>query len=727
MRLVASCFLAFICCIMLAWPNHAAAIGTTPIGTEFTFQGKLTTGGAAIDGNVDLKFRLFDAATDGTQVGAELEALSVFVADGTFTVDLDFGSGAFVGGKRWLEIDVRHAGDPTYETLSPRQPIVPAPIAQIALNGGSSPFMFTGPDATFTDGNVGIGTTTPQSKLEVRGDSAWPLRVSGTTNAGIRLESDGTASSWAIYHDSSSDNLAFRDSTTGATRMSITGDNGNVGIGTTNPLSNLHIAPTSGSASFAMIGAGEPVGLSLAVGNNGLAIGKRDADGSNFEYLGRWTFDGKLGVGTDSPTAKLHISDPGNGGSIRISGDDPVISLENTGSGGRNYSIYALDGNLQLRDAVAGTPRLLINPTGNVGIGTTDPAGRLDVVGQTITDTLSVGSTAGSPTDLYVRSTLAGVDDAPALFSVNYNNLSALTEGLRLSNRNLTGAVGLGLLGGADNVTDLPKVYLGTFGGSGQNDFRIVTNNAGTMRDRLFIDGDNGNVGIGTTSPQAGLSVTKVNTQIDPTVMGVHLGMIPYADDSGAAVTIAGGAEGAQLRFYEIGGENANARLWYQPSTNDIRFDGGGLSKVSVPILEIRGGADIVEGFDTSHDEALEPGTVVVIDPENAGALMESAEAYDFKVAGVVSGANGVAPGIHLGQDDVMDGDTKVAMTGRVYVKCSAENGAIKPGTLLTTASLPGHAMAATDAARSNGAVIGKAMSSLDEGTGLVLVLVNLQ
>ncbi|MEZ6019171.1 MAG: hypothetical protein R3F17_03460 [Planctomycetota bacterium] len=115
------------------------------------------------------------------------------------------------------------------------------------------------------------------------------------------------------------------------------------------------------------------------------------------------------------------------------------------------------------------------------------------------------------------------------------------------------------------------------------------------------------------------------------------------------------------------------------------------------------------------------------IDPSTPGALCTSREAYDAKVAGVVSGAGGVEPGLHMGQEALMDGDTHVAMTGRVYVRCSAENGAIHPGDRLTTASLAGHAMKATDGARSDGAVLGKAMTSLEQGTGLVLVLVNLQ
>lgn len=143
--------------------------------------------------------------------------------------------------------------------------------------------------------------------------------------------------------------------------------------------------------------------------------------------------------------------------------------------------------------------------------------------------------------------------------------------------------------------------------------------------------------------------------------------------------------------------------------------------------VTIRGGADIVEGFDSICGTAWEPGTVLSIDPENPGMLTCSEGTYDRKVAGVVSGAGGVQPGLKLGQAGVLDGEILVAMTGRVYVKGSAENGAIEPGDLLTTAGLAGHAMKATNPELSNGSVIGKAMSSLEDGSGLVLVLVNLQ
>ena len=68
-----------------------------------------------------------------------------------------------------------------------------------------------------------------------------------------------------------------------------------------------------------------------------------------------------------------------------------------------------------------------------------------------------------------------------------------------------------------------------------------------------------------------------------------------------------------------------------------------------------------------------------------------------------------------------------MALGGRVYVKATVSNGPIKPGDMLTTSGTAGYAMRVSDYGRAQGAVIGKAMSSLDEGTGLVLVLVSLQ
>jgi hypothetical protein len=97
-------------------------------------------------------------------------------------------------------------------------------------------------------------------------------------------------------------------------------------------------------------------------------------------------------------------------------------------------------------------------------------------------------------------------------------------------------------------------------------------------------------------------------------------------------------------------------------------------------------------------------------------------------VAGIVSGADGVKPGLLMGQKGtVADGEHPVALTGRVYCKVDADFGAIEPGDLLTTSPTPGHAMKVSDHAQAQGAILGKAMTALEAGQGTVLVLVSLQ
>jgi hypothetical protein len=125
--------------------------------------------------------------------------------------------------------------------------------------------------------------------------------------------------------------------------------------------------------------------------------------------------------------------------------------------------------------------------------------------------------------------------------------------------------------------------------------------------------------------------------------------------------------------------------------------------------------------------EDIPKGSVVVIDDEPPGRLKLSREAYDTRVAGIVSGANGVNAGISLQQAGKFEAGQNVALSGRVYVQADASFGAIKPGDLLTTSDTPGHAMRVSDHGKAQGAILGKAMSPLSQGKGLVLVLVTLQ
>lgn len=145
-------------------------------------------------------------------------------------------------------------------------------------------------------------------------------------------------------------------------------------------------------------------------------------------------------------------------------------------------------------------------------------------------------------------------------------------------------------------------------------------------------------------------------------------------------------------------------------------------------ILEITGGADLAEPFSVTGQPSIEAGTVVAIDPDHAGQLKIAERAYDRTVAGIISGAGGIQPGMIMGQDGtIAQGEHPVALTGRVYCKVDASYGAIQAGDLLTTSDTPGYAMKVTNPGRAQGAIIGKAMTPLDGGKGLVLVLVSLQ
>ncbi len=106
-----------------------------PLGTAFTYQGRLNRDGAPFTGACNLRFGVYDAVSNGVQIGSTLTRTGVSVNDGLFTVaDLDFGSGVFAGEARWLEISVQCASDTVYVRLSPRQALAAAPYA-LALPG----------------------------------------------------------------------------------------------------------------------------------------------------------------------------------------------------------------------------------------------------------------------------------------------------------------------------------------------------------------------------------------------------------------------------------------------------------------------------------------------------------------------------------------------------------------------------------------------------------------
>ncbi len=310
------------------------------------------------------------------------------------------------------------------------------------------------------------------------------------------------------------------------------------------------------------------------------------------------------------------------------------------------------------------------------------------------------------------------------------------------------------------------EAYNSTSNGSAAE--MLITGYQGGNMPRLTINADNmsinGNLGVGTLAPTARVSGYGTGTGY-----GVYghtdtgYGVYGYTSSSttGTAVFADGAQYGVFAKSYTGNGaavyatnDNGNAIIGIN-NTNYAAIAGqcnnaggyggyfynsaGGIAlyvngNTSTKALTILGGADVAEPFDVSTSAsapsaAIEPGMVVTIDPEHQGALRVADTAYDTKVAGVISGANGLAPGMVLKSegDALANGEHPVAMTGRVWVWCDAGNGTIHAGDRLTTSATPGHAMRVDDASRAPGTVIGKAMTDLKEGKGLVLVLVNLQ
>jgi hypothetical protein len=275
----------------------------------------------------------------------------------------------------------------------------------------------------------------------------------------------------------------------------------------------------------------------------------------------------------------------------------------------------------------------------------------------------------------------------------------------------VAGANGLPFYGYATNGTALGWTYMD---GATSN---WHVNIGGT--NRMSVQ-PNGNVAIGTTTAATRLHV-----------------------DGGSDASLTGGGflvAGATSSLNVVIDNNeimarsngAVAPLSLNHNGGEVRIGqgSGGTGRLVTPVLQITGGSDLAEGFDVASVAGLEPeaGMIVCIDPANPGKLILSSEAYDRRVAGIISGANGIKPGMVMGQENtVADGRHPVALTGRVYVLADAAHGTIQPGDLMTTSATPGHAMKAADRERSPGAILGKAMSRLDEGTGYVLVLVSLQ
>jgi hypothetical protein len=138
------------------------------------------------------------------------------------------------------------------------------------------------------------------------------------------------------------------------------------------------------------------------------------------------------------------------------------------------------------------------------------------------------------------------------------------------------------------------------------------------------------------------------------------------------------------------------------------------------------GGVDYAESVAVTGERAgYIPGDVMAIDEKAADGFSLTHTAYSTLVAGVYSTQPGMLASTHPMEPEKFAAEVPLAMFGIVPCKVSAENGAISRGDLLVSAATPGYAMKGTDKNKMLGAIIGKALDPLPQGTGVIRVLLS--
>jgi hypothetical protein len=411
---------------------------------------------------------------------------------------------------------------------------------------------------------------------------------------------------------------------------------------------------------------------------------------------------GKVGIGTTSPSNSLDISsnqnavvnliglnNPSNGSSAQgaLSFFEGATAKAKFGVNSSTASSYVGGANalqiwnFQNASIVFGTnsaERLRIDSGGNVGIGTTSPTVKLDVNGTVNATGLTVNGTA-----------VSGSQWATSGTTINY----------------ASGNVGIG--------TTSPTVKLdvnGTVNATGLTVNGTAVSGSQWATSGTTINYASGNVGIGTTSPTVKLDVNGTVNATGLTVNGTAVSGSQWAT-SGTTINYASGNVG-------IGTSTPSTKLHVVGDgriTGNLTVDGNLAAKYQ----------DVAEWVQSS--QALPAGTVVVLDHTRSNQVIASSQAYDTRVAGVIS----LQPGISLGEGGA--GKVLVATTGRVRIKVDASSGPIHIGDLLVTSDVPGVAMKSQPVSIGGvqihrpGTLIGKALESLESGKGEMLVLLSLQ
>ena len=416
-----------------------------PMGSALTYQGRLMDKNRPAEGLYDFQFRLYDSndPCTGTELASPIDINDLDVIDGHFIVDLDFGSGIFDGNAVWLETRVVRSpmgSDPA--TLSPLIELTPTPYALYAQTtpaGHSLDAADGSPaDALYIDneGNIGIGTTNPQSKLSVGGDGIADIGVYG-------------AGSYAGVYGRDSDTGAY--GYFGYNTVGVYGGGSNFGV-------------YGGGSEYGVYGYGPGTGvhgLDMISGSYG-HIGY-DTWGGYFS--GDGYFSGNVGIGTVSPSAKLDVNGDINiSTAYKIAGDTVLLvtRTNNTqvgiGAGINNTAHYGtfVGYNAGYNNQGDGGPW-----AGNYNTFVGNYAGYSNTWGYCNT---FVGSYAGTNNTEGTYNTFLG-DEAGFFNSTGWRNTFL---GYNTGNNNTTGWSNtfLGSFAGQSNITGYSNTFLGDVTGN---------------------------------------------------------------------------------------------------------------------------------------------------------------------------------------------------------------------------------------------------------------------
>jgi hypothetical protein len=329
---------SFILSAVMVACTAAAAPAQTPLGTALTYQGQLKQSGTPLDDTADFEFSLFNAPSGGVQIGSTNTLTNVDVVDGLFTVTLDFGTDAFNGDARFLEIAVRSpAGGGAFTTLTTRQKLTGAPYALKVpgIDGFSLDAADGSPtDALFVDdaGKVGIGTVTPDMPLQIRHEE--PVLIlqdsgSNSTQSGYLgfWNSNPSETAWVGFGTPGSPHFSVVNARSGG-NIALLPASGNVGIGTTTPVAKLDVrggamlVENLGDQADLLWLASERSWVFRQEGTGAVTALKLESigGGGNKNFIIQTT--GFVGIGTSSPQAKLHVNGTTRTSILEITGAD---------------------------------------------------------------------------------------------------------------------------------------------------------------------------------------------------------------------------------------------------------------------------------------------------------------------------------------------------------------------------------------------------------------------